>query len=130
MYFALDAGFTSSAAIEELGETHGAAGPMVVISLLASAKQQGDGGRVRTTRRKLAADAFLAGVDEAQRIVEHAATAGVIEIYGLDKRAIYVGFPRWDDWQPRAQAAARQAAKRAADRAAGNGKIDTEEIAA
>lgn len=121
MYLALDAGFTSSAAIEELGETHGAAGPMTIVSLLGLAKQQGERGAVKTTRRKLAADAFLSGPDEAERIVEHALALGVLDEIDLDERTVYVRFRRWGDWQKRAADADRQAAHRAAQRAGVNG---------
>lgn len=121
MYLALDAGFTSSASIEELGETHGAAGPMTVVSLLGLAKQQGQRGEVKTTRRKLAADAFLPTPDEAERIVAHAIELGVLEGIELDERTVHVRFPRWGDWQNRSADADRQAAHRAAQRAGSNG---------
>jgi hypothetical protein len=109
MYLALDAGFTSSAAIEQLGETHGAAGPMTIVSLLGLAKQQGEQGAVKTTRRKLAADAYLSGPEEAERIVAQALALGILEEIKTDERMIYVRFPRWGDWQKRAADADRQA---------------------
>jgi hypothetical protein len=115
MYLALDAGFTSSAAIEELGDTHGPAGPLVIVSLLCLAKQQGQKGAVRTTRKKLAADAFLSSPDDAARIVDHALALGVLEPHegaGTDERTISVRFPRWESWQFRQQEADRKAAYR------------------
>lgn len=109
MYYAMDANLTSTATIEELGETHGAEGPMVIVALLGLAKQQGGHGEVRTTIRKLTAGAFLSDPAHAGTIVEHAARLGVLEALDLGDREIHVRFPRWSDWQLRQKAAERQA---------------------
>jgi hypothetical protein len=120
MYFALDAGFTSSAAIEQLGERHRSAGPMVVISLLGMAKNQGAGGAARTTAKKLAADAFLTGgPDQARQIVLDAAEVGTLEVVEIGDRVIHVKFVRWQEWQPRLAAAERAAKSRAKQKSSG-----------
>jgi hypothetical protein len=121
MYLCLDAGFTSSAAIEELGEAHGPAGPMIVVSLLGMAKQQGWKGAVKTTRRKLADDAFVVDRDLVDVIVRQAVEIGVLEAIELDARTIHVRFVRWESWQKRLSDAERQALKRARE---GNGAVD------
>lgn len=116
MYLALDANFTSSASIEELGEAHGPAGPMTIVSLLGLAKQQGAQGEVRTTRRKLADDSFVIDQALTDRIVRQAAELGILEAIQLDGRAIHVRFVEWKKWQPRLSSAERAALKRARDK--------------
>jgi hypothetical protein len=118
MYLALDANFAAASTIEQLGETHGPAGPMVVIALLGMAKQQGARGQVMTTRRKLAADAFLSDPDQAHAVVRDAVELGTLRGIALDDRAIQVEFVNWGEWQPRLSSAERAA--RARDRAGGS----------
>ena len=115
MYYAMDAGFTSSASIEELGETHGPDGPMVIVALLGMAKQQGAQGEAKTTRRKLADDAFIGDKDRVGHIVKHAVALGVLEAIQHDSRTIHVRFTTWMDWQRRLTDAERRALKRSRD---------------
>jgi hypothetical protein len=122
MWLALDAAFTSSPSVEALGETHGSAGPMVVVSLLGLAKMQGAGGAVRTTFKRLADDAFLPGTEDARRIVEHAIDLGMLEELELNGRRVHVRFQNWGDWQKRAQNAERQARHRESTRRNGGSR--------
>jgi hypothetical protein len=112
MYLALDANFTSSASIEALGETFGPGGPLTIVALLGMAKQQGARGEVKTTRRKLASDAFLSSPDDAHKIVLAAIELGILAGLDLTDRTIHVRLVRWGEWQPRMSAAERQAEAR------------------
>jgi len=62
MYYAVDAAFKSSPSIEDLGETQGPGGPLAMVSLMGLAQQGGNKGMAVTTKRKLAADAFLSSL--------------------------------------------------------------------
>lgn len=118
MYCAMDAGFTSSAAVERLGEAYGPAGPMVLVSLLGMAKQQGDRGAAKTTCRKLSEDSFAGDRKQVEAIVRDAIEFGVLEGIELDERVIYIRFVRWESWQKRLSDSERQALKRARDNGA------------
>lgn len=128
MYLALDSGFLNSPAIEALGETHGPDGPMVVVALLCSAKMQGAKGEVRTTRRKLADDAFVGDRDRIDKIIRQAVDLGLLEELAIGDREIHVRFPRWQSWQQRKDDADRKAAERERKRAAALNGSDPEPV--
>src|ERR1700759_359868 len=99
--------FLTDPKIEQLGEKHGPAGPLVIVSLLSHAGQQEQGGAVERTFRATAHETFTEP-DAVARILSDAADTAVLTIESQDPRAFKVRFPAWS----RHQAAFRQAKAR------------------
>lgn len=106
-WYAMDTQFLADPKIEELGEKHGPAGPLVIVSLLGHAGLSNRGGRIEKTYRTVANETFTEPAEVA-RIIKDAADTGVLAIETQDDRSFIGRFPAWE----RYQAAFRQARAR------------------
>jgi hypothetical protein len=118
-WFPIDQAFLTRGSIEELGEAHGAAGPLSLIALVAEANMAVGAGkrdnfdvvkwRYRDLGRRIRVDA-----EEAEAIVRSAERIGLVKIVGEDDGAFTVRLLRWQEWHGRnAGAANRKATERA-----------------
>src|SRR3972149_4045822 len=69
-WFACDSKIPEDRQVVELGERFGAKGPWAWICVLAVAKDSGTDGSVDISYRRLAADAYLDGPEEAAAILD------------------------------------------------------------
>ena len=83
IWFRLDVGWLADQKVEQLGQRHGSAGPLVFCALLGAAKAQEavrEPGEVEVSWRQLAFAAFLDSPDAAREVVDSAIEVGLAEI--------------------------------------------------
>jgi hypothetical protein len=110
-WYAMSAQFLTDPKIEKLGEKHGPAGPLLIVSLFGHARVQEQGGRVERTFRAVAHESFIER-DDVARILTDAADTSLLEIEEQDDQGFVVRFPAWQRWQ----AAFRKAKSRGHDK--------------
>ncbi len=106
-WYAMSTRFLTDPKIERLGEEHGPAGPLMIVSLLAHAGLQEAGGRVERTFRATAHEIFMQR-DEVVKILNHAIELGLCHRVSQDVTGFVLEFPAWK----RHQAAYRKARSR------------------
>jgi hypothetical protein len=107
-WYAMSARFLTDPKVEKLGEQHGPAGPLVIVSLFAHAALQEKGGTVERTFRATANEAFV-DRNEVQAIIATAVEIGLCHEVSRDVAGCVLTFPAWK----RHQATGRKAKERA-----------------
>ncbi len=118
----LDLSFLDQDRVRDLGRRFGAAGPLVLIAVITSAKQSAMAGlppeRQGTVSLRYGAlqeRAFVDSEDRAREIVQRLADCGLLTITDDDDQRFTAHLARWDAWEPRdVNSAARQRKYRAA----------------
>lgn len=90
--------FLTDPKVEDLGEKHGPAGPLVVVALLGRAKIADDAGRVTCSFRTLGNEAFVDRTT-AREIVNDMVRVGLVESLSESESEASVRFPAWRRWQ-------------------------------
>ena len=106
-WYRMSAGFLTDPKVEQLGEKHGPAGPLVIVSLLSHACLQEKGGEVERTWRAISNETFV-DRGEVESIVEGATENGLCHTVSRDVTGCLLRFPAWK----KHQAAARKAEQR------------------
>jgi hypothetical protein len=108
-WYAMSTRFLTDPKVEKLGERHGPAGPLIIVSLLSHAGQQESGGAVERTFRATAHETF---VDRkvVESVLDDAIELGLCHAVSRDVSGFVVEFPAWK----RHQAAFRKARSREA----------------
>jgi hypothetical protein len=124
IWLALDARFLADPRIRKLVRAHGPAGGLLVIALLAEAKQQGQGGRAHVATDLLS---MTTGIpeDTIEAIVADAEKHEALELVHSGDGEITVAFPKWGEWQKDVTNAERQARHRAKQSVTCNGSNDS-----
>jgi hypothetical protein len=115
LWRAKDCGWSARDRVVELGEEFGPAGPMVLDWIEERAKLENDGGRLKSGFRAIQRGAFLrGGIEEAERIVRHAAEIGALDDLAVDEhgRTFTCRVSGWQADQTMGRAAFRQREKR------------------
>jgi hypothetical protein len=121
----LDLSFLDQDRVRDLGRRFGAAGPLVLIAVIMSAKQSAMAGlpseRQGTVSLRYGAlreRAFVDSEDQAREIVQRLADCGLLTITDDDNQRFTAHLARWDAWEPQAvNGAARQRKYREAKKA-------------
>jgi hypothetical protein len=95
--------------VEQLGERHGAVGPLVWVSLLCHAGAQEAGGKVERTYRATAHEVF-SDSETVSAVVDSAVELGLCHAVSRDVHGFILELSAWKRWQ----AAGRKARERAA----------------
>jgi len=119
-WFSMSTQFLTDPKVEELGETHGPAGPLVIVALLGRAKIANDAGRVSCSFRTLAHEAFTDRQGVAG-ILNEAAENGLLEILDMDDAEVKLRFPAFSRWQD----AGRKAEEREATKPNSRANVQT-----
>jgi hypothetical protein len=114
-WYAMSTGFLTDPKIEKLGEKHGPAGPLVIVSLFGNAALQEAGGTVERTFRATAHDAFIEREDVA-RILDDAIQLGLCHEVSRDVTGFVVTFPAWKRHQATGRKAKERAAKKTGEK--------------
>jgi hypothetical protein len=115
-WFSMSTQFLGDPKVEQLGERHGPAGPLVIVALLGRAKVAGSNGSVTCSFRTLAHEAFT-DRQKIPAILEAAAETGLIEVESLDVSGASVRFPAFNRWQDAGRKAEERAAREPTPRA-------------
>jgi hypothetical protein len=121
----LDLSFLDQDRVRDLGRRFGAAGPLVLIAVITSAKQSAMAGlpaeRQGTVSLRYGAlreRTFVDSEDRAREIVQRLADCGLLTITDDDNQRFTAHLARWDAWEPRdVNGAARQRKYREAKQA-------------
>lgn len=97
-WYSMSVGFLQDPKVEQLGEKHGPAGPLVVVALFSAAAIEEGGGKLKRTFRTIANDAFVTR-DEAEAIVGSAVEIGLCHEVSRDVTGVELQFPAWKRWQ-------------------------------
>ena len=119
-WLSLSTQFLADPKVEELGEHHGSAGPLVIIALLGRAKIANDGGRVNCSLRTVAHEAFT-DRETVAAVLELAEKNGLIQIEVRTATEASVRFPAFSRWQE----AGRKAQERATRKLSANANVRT-----
>lgn len=109
----MSAGFLTDPKVEALGEKHGPAGPLVIVSLLAHAALEEAGGQVEATYRTIGHETFI-DRGKVEEIVADAIESRLCHEVSRDVTGVKLTFPAWS----RYQAAGRKARQRAKEKEA------------
>jgi hypothetical protein len=112
-WYAMSAGFLTDPKVEALGEKHGPAGPLVVISLMGRAALEEAGGQLEATYRTIAHETFIER-ERVEEIVTDAIKSRLCHEVSRDVTGCVLTFPAWSRWQ----AAGRKARQRAKEKEA------------
>ena len=107
-WYSMPVGFLQEPEIEKLGEIHGPAGPLVMLSLFSGAALAEDHGHVSRSFRLLATDAFT-DRETAVAVISTAVESDLCHDVSQDSHAVSLTLTDWD----RKQNAGRQARSRA-----------------
>lgn len=110
-WFSMSTQFLTDPKVEDLGEVHGPAGPLVIVALLGRAKIANDAGRVSCSFRTLAHEAFTDRQEVAGILIEAAAN-GLLEILEMDDGEVKLRFPAFNKWQDAGRKAEEREARK------------------
>jgi hypothetical protein len=100
-WYALSTHFLTDEKVEVLGEQHGPAGPLVIVALLAQAKERNAKGTVEGSFSLLSKSVF-SETDQAFDILSTAIKVGLVE-GELTNKDFKVRFLGWNKWQSKAK---------------------------
>lgn len=97
-WFAMSTRFLQDPKVEQLGEKHGPAGPLLWVALLTLAGQQEEGGRVEVSFRTLAHQTFI-DPEVIDRILETFEKSQLCHGLSRDVTGVTLTVSEWNRWQ-------------------------------
>lgn len=114
-WFAMSTRFLSDPKVEQLGEKHGPAGPLFLVSLLTQAAQQESGGMVEMSFRSLCHETFI-DADKASAILDDVTELDIGHTLSRDVHGFKIELPEWKRWQATGRKAKQRDLKKEADK--------------
>lgn len=115
-WYSMSVGFLQDPKVEQLGEKHGPAGPLVVVDLFSAAALAEGGGRLSRSYRTIANNVFI-DRNQAEKIVISIIETGLCHEVSRDVTGVELTFPAWKRWQATGRQAKSRAARKATSQA-------------
>lgn len=122
-WYSMSVGFLQDPKVEQLGERHGPAGPLVIVDLLsAAALAGGETGEFERSYRTIAIGAHT-DRQEAEAIIASAVEIGLVTEVSQKGHGVSLAFPEWKKWQQNGRQAKSREAKKEARKPLGNADV-------